>query len=153
MRQAVVYYSMSGCTEFVAKIVAEHLGCDIIKIEPKKPYTMGSAFSKGVMASRKGEGPELKEPVDISGYDRIWLGAPAWGFTYAAPLNSVIDTNDFTGKQVVFFNTNGRGIGKAADKLKAKLADAKVIATVGFNGKKILSDTEKVLDWVQSVED
>ena len=38
MKIAIVYYSMSGNNEYVAKYSSEKTDADIIKIEPKKEY-------------------------------------------------------------------------------------------------------------------
>ncbi len=151
MKQAVVYYSMSGCTEFVAKTIAEKYHFDIFKIELVKPYTTVSAFAKGAIASKKEECPELAHPIDISDYDRIWLGCPTWAFTYAAPLNSVLQSNDFSGKEVVFFNTNGGNLGKVFDRIQEKLPTATFLDFKSFKGKKINGNATEVIDWADSL--
>ena len=38
MKTAVVYYSMSGNTQQTAEKIADALGADLIRIEPKKEY-------------------------------------------------------------------------------------------------------------------
>ena len=35
---AIVYYSMCGNTEYVAKYISEKIDADLIKITPKKEY-------------------------------------------------------------------------------------------------------------------
>ena len=35
---AIIYYSMSGNTEYVAKNISEKTGADLIRIVPKKEY-------------------------------------------------------------------------------------------------------------------
>ncbi len=112
-----------------------------------------SAFAKGAIASKKEESPELLHPIDISGYDRIWLGCPTWAFTYAAPLNSVLQTNDFSGKEVVFFNTNGGNLGKVFDKIREKLPNTKFIELKSFQGKKIKGNSQEVISWAQSISE
>ena len=44
MKTAIVYYSMSGNTEYVANCIKERVGADLIKIVPTKEYP-----SKGAM--------------------------------------------------------------------------------------------------------
>ncbi len=38
MGSIVVYYSLEGNTEYIAENVAEKLGADILRIDPKKAY-------------------------------------------------------------------------------------------------------------------
>ena len=38
MKAAVVYYSMSGNTQFAAEKIAEKLGADLIRLVPKTSY-------------------------------------------------------------------------------------------------------------------
>ena len=38
MRTAIVYYSMSGNTRYVAEKIAEKINADVIRIEPVKAY-------------------------------------------------------------------------------------------------------------------
>ncbi len=37
MKRIIVYYSLSGNTEEAVKIIAEKLGCEILKLETVKP--------------------------------------------------------------------------------------------------------------------
>ena len=36
MKKAIVYYSMSGNTDYVANYISKKVDADLIKIEPKK---------------------------------------------------------------------------------------------------------------------
>ena len=51
MKTAVVYYSMSGNTEQIAKKLAEKLGADVIRIEPVKENP-SKGFKKFLWAAR-----------------------------------------------------------------------------------------------------
>ena len=62
MKKAIVYYSMSGNTEYVAKYIAEKVNVDLIRIEPKKQYP-NKGFRKffwGGKSALMGETPELE---------------------------------------------------------------------------------------------
>ena len=38
MKKAIVYYSMSGNTDYVANYISKRIDVDLIKIEPQKEY-------------------------------------------------------------------------------------------------------------------
>ncbi len=155
MKEIVVYYSMSGCTRKVAELIAQKTGADIKEIELVKPLTTRSAFTKGVMPSRKGEALEITEQIDVSDYDRVWLGTPVWAFTAAAPINAVLKSNDFSGKEVVIFathgNTHGNTHGKTFDNIKERIQGAKVVDVKSFKGKDVLKDGAPVQEWLETL--
>lgn len=100
MRTAIVYYSMSGNTKYVADKIADgikDLGeVDIIKIEPKKAFPDKGAkkFFWGGKSAVMGETPAL-EPYEFSieKYDRIIFGTPVWASTFVYPFRTFINEN------------------------------------------------------------
>ncbi len=152
MKEAVIYYSLTGVTEVVAKAIAEQRKCDIIKIELKEPYTTKTAFSKGVVDTKKGATPELGTLPSFDGYNRIWLGTPIWAFGYAAPLNSILEKKILDSKEIILFSTSAGLAGdKSLNSIKAKLLGSKVVAAKNFMAKS-LKDLTKVRDWVLTVK-
>ena len=93
MKTAIVYYSMSGNTKYVADKIAEKLGADIIRIEPVKAYPDEGAkkFIWGGKSAVMGEKPVL-QPYEFSleKYDRIILGTPVWASTFTPPVRTFI---------------------------------------------------------------
>ncbi len=96
MRVAVVYYSMSNNTEYVAKKIKERMDCDLIRLNPVKEYP-----SKGIMkffwggkSAMMGEMPPL-EPYqfDANIYDYIIFGSPVWAARFAPPIKTFINEN------------------------------------------------------------
>ena len=123
MKTAVVYYSMSGNTEQIAKKLAEKLGADVIRIEPVKEYP-SKGFKKflwGGKSAVMGDTPEL-QPYRFDGsYDRIILGTPLWAGTFTPPIRSFIKENQakLSGKKLAaFVCCAGGNAGKAFVKLQ-----------------------------------
>ena len=79
IRACVIFYSYSGITRRVAEGIRNASGCDLIEVRTKKPYTAFSAYTKGVLRSRK-EACDPIEPaeIDVSGYDLLIIGTPVW---------------------------------------------------------------------------
>lgn len=146
MRTAIVYYSMSGNTKYVADKIADGIKTsgevDIIRIEPEKAYPDKGAkkFFWGGKSAVMGETPALQPyEFDTEKYDRIILGTPVWASTFAPPLRTFINENqDIRGKKIAIFTCfSGGGADKAIDKMK------KHIGIEQFEAELILIDPKK----------
>ena len=118
----IVYYSLEGNIDFVAKKLAETLGADIFRLETVKDYPKKGLLKffhggKDVVAGLK---PELKGEIpSLSGYDKIVIGAPVWASKPAAPLNTFFDKADLSGKKCFPFASSAGGNSKKCLELMA----------------------------------
>lgn len=119
----VVYYSMTGNTEIVAKEIAVELKADLRKVEDLKPYRGKIVFLTGGFAALFNKNGKIK-PVDFSvkEYDRIFVGSPVWAGSPVPAVNTFLTTADFTGKDVVPFVTmGGDNPSKSIPKMSSKI--------------------------------
>jgi len=103
----VVYYSRSGNTEAMAREIARKFDADIVKIKAER-YTLDYQGWRNANndADDKVTTTEIKpDTVDMSKYRLVFLGSPIWWYRPAPPLWTFIEKNDFSGKEVVLFNT------------------------------------------------
>ena len=120
----VVYFSKTGTTEAVAKLVQSEVGADVFEIERKEPYPDAYTPTTEVAKSEKDENarPELKTylPKDVvAGYDTIFVGFPIWWGIAAWPVNNFVKNNDFAGKTVIPFATSASsGMGQSGTLLR-----------------------------------
>lgn len=127
MKKAVVYYSMSGNTEYVAKKVSEKIGADLIKIEPEETYP-DKGFKKyfwGGKSAIMGDKPKLK-PYEFNSldYDLIVFGTPIWASNITPPIRSFVDENinNIQDKRIAIFACySGGGAEKAIEKFKKEI--------------------------------
>ena len=132
MKTIIVYYSMGGNTEYAAKQIAEELGSDLLRIEPKKAYP-NSGFRKflwGGKSAVMAETPEL-EPYEFDGtdYERVILGFPIWAGNVTPPIRTFLKENDLSGKSLAAFACqSGAGAEKAFGKLLAAVGADKLEA-------------------------
>lgn len=126
MRTAIIYYSMSGNTDYVANKMAEKLKgsdeIDIIKIEPQKAYPDKGAlkFFWGGKSAVMGEKPKLLPYSFSSGdYDRIIIGTPVWASNFAPPIRTFIFENqNIREKKVAVFACCSGDAVKAIDRMR-----------------------------------
>lgn len=107
----VAYFSWGGNTKFIAEKIHSEVGGDIFSIEPVTKYPADyneTAYGVAKEQHDKNIHPPIKN-TDISGYDIIFVGTPAWWYTMAPPVMTFLEENNFEGKTIVPFITHGGG--------------------------------------------
>ena len=145
-KKLVAYFSATGRTAKVAKLLAEVLGADIHEIRPKVPYTradlnwLNKKSRSSVEMSNKAFRPEMAESnVPIAEYDVIFLGFPIWWYVAPTIINTFLESYDLTGKTIVPFATSGgSGMGKTIEMLQPSCSGAKLV-----EGKLFKADVSK----------
>ena len=127
MKSIIVYYSMSGNTDFAARALASRLGADTLRLEPETAYP-DKGFKKflwGGKAALMAETPALRPySFDESAYDLVLLGFPVWAGSPAPPLRTFLRDHGaaLAGKRVAAFACqSGSGAEKAFAKLEGLL--------------------------------
>lgn len=108
----VLYFSATGTTKRIAERIANELNSDIIEIAPKEEYKDEDLdYNNDCRANREQNDPEsrpeIKNTIDISKYDTIYLGYPIWWGTTPKIILTLLDTYDFTNKTIIPFCTSG----------------------------------------------
>jgi len=157
MRTAVVYYTLSGNCELVAREIKAKMDADLIRLhtkDEKKRGKIGSMFwGVGMVFSRKK--PPLKPySFDASAYDLIIIGAPVWAGSPAPPVETFISETGLKGKKIALFVCHAGGRGNSLGKLKALLDGNEIAASADFKDA-VKSGGEnlgkQVSDWVKSL--
>lgn len=107
----VAYFSWGGNTKAIAEKIQSEVGGDIFSIEPVTPYPSDyneTAYGIAKEQKEKGIHPEIKNK-DVSPYDIIFVGTPAWWYTMAPPVMTFLEENNFEGKTIIPFITHGGG--------------------------------------------
>ncbi len=108
----VLYFSATGTTKTIAEKIANFSNSDIIEIVPKEEYTSNDLnYNSDCRANReqndKNARPEIKNTIDITKYDTIYLGYPIWWGTNPKIILTLLDSYDFSGKTIIPFCTSG----------------------------------------------
>lgn len=153
MKALIVYYTWSGQTEKIAKMIKKVTGGELCEIKPKVPYTedYNKVVNQAKEELKKRMMPEIEETgVDLSSYDTIFVGTPNWWSSVAPPMQKYLSDNDFSGKTVYPFITHGGGGGGHIEKdIKGLCAGAELKrALVAYEGGVTLTQIE---DWINGV--
>ena len=158
---AIVYYSMTENTDYVAKHISENIEADLIRIVPQKEYP-NSGFKKflwGGKSAIMGETPKL-EPYEFgeTKYDYIIFGTPVWASSFVPPIRTFIKDNrdKLNGKKfAVFVCYSGGGAEKTIEKLKNYLEIDNFIAElilIDPKDKQSDDNTSKIIEFCRQIE-
>lgn len=112
MKKLLIVYDSWSCgnTERIAKALQHAAGGDLWKLDTAEPYrgSYSEVVDQGQREVERGLEPELKPlGVDPAEYDCIAVGTPTWWYTMAPAVKTFLHQQQFSGKTVIPFMTNG----------------------------------------------
>lgn len=115
MKKLVVYYSYTGNTKKIAKIIQEKLNCDILELTPKTPFstdyqTVVDEYQNNSIDNKEVEINNIN--IDFSEYDEIIIGTPVWWYTISPVVTTFLKKYDLSTKKVYLFATNAGWLGR-----------------------------------------
>jgi flavodoxin len=155
MKSLVVYFSLTGSTEFVAKIVAHQLNADLCEVVDKKHKNGKLIYLKGGAASFREKLTKIEVSKSIDEYDFIVVGSPVWAGKITPAIRTFLSLNDFSQKKGAFFITlGGKKPEKSFENLRKTTGFCSVVKelavsnTIGDRG-----ELEKmVIDWCDEIK-
>ena len=152
-KDLVCYFSTRGTTKKAATIIRNALGADIFEIVPAKPYTdedldwTDKNSRTSVECKDKEFRAEIRDNVAHMGaYNRVFIGFPIWWYVAPSIINTFIEANDFTNKEVYVFVTSGSsGADEALRELKKTYPNINFVKAKRF---KNTENDEDVKNWL-----
>lgn len=138
MDRLVLYYSRTGTTAAVAKVLAGKLGADIAEIACPR-YRLGwFRYLRAGYDSIKGNLPPVEiPPISFARYRMVVLGAPIWTSYPALPLRAFLSQHkdlgqygDLAGRVALFLTYGGHSPPQKAIEFVADLLPTKLHATL-----------------------
>lgn len=159
-KMLVVYYSWSnGNTKRIAEQLTNGTGADIARIETAEPYrgSHEDVVEQGKREVEAGFTPQINPlSVNLADYDVLAIGTPTWWYTMAPAVLTFLTVNDFTGKTVIPFMTNGGWPGHVIKDMKDKCKGAAFAHEMQIQfdsmGKDHLETSEDVItEWIGQI--
>ena len=97
-------------------------GGNLVRLDTAVPYSgsYNDVVDQGQREVNAGFEPELKPlPINVADYDVIAVGTPTWWYTMAPAVKTFLHGQNFAGKTVVPFMTNGGWPGRVIKDMKA----------------------------------
>lgn len=149
----ITYFSWSGNTENVANAIHNEIGGEIKKIEPLEPYTDDYDELLDIAKDEQDSDarPALKENIDVSSYDIIFVGYPNWWSDMPMIMYTFLEVNDFSGKTIVPFNTSGgSGFSGTISEIE-KITGANVLEGLTLSSSAADNPQEEVSNWLAEI--
>ncbi len=167
-KTAVVYFSHSGMNYAKGKIVKLEKGntkiaaekianeCGAVLLELKEAEAYPEDYRECVARARQemqtDARPVLKETIDVSAYDNIFLGYPNWCGTMPKIVWTFLESADFSGKKIYPFCTNeGSGAGRSGQDIKKLCPGAIVSEVLSVCGSDVGSSDELLQKWTRKM--
>ena len=124
-----------GNTHIIADMISDATGAKTFEIVPEKDYPV--SYEECIEVAKKelqsNARPTIKNDIDISEYDTIFLGYPNWWGQPPMCVFSFIESHDWTGKTVIPFITHeGSGMGGTDRKIAEACEGATVAVGKGL---------------------
>ena len=132
----IIYYSLDGNTDHVARRIAEKTGAKLVRLETKRAYPR-KGFKKFFIGGRDalfGAEPELKSPLpDLAPFRSIVIGTPVWASRPAPAINTFLRRAKLDGKRIALFACSGGGHAKTClNKMESLLAGNEILCRTSF---------------------
>ena len=115
MQYLITYYSYSGNTDKVARVLAKMLkGKGEVRLERLKVADEIKTFLAQCRAAltKKRAVLDGNATFNVSDYDFVLIGSPVWAFRPTPAINTYLDgLNGLNGKKALIFLTSGSGVG------------------------------------------
>lgn len=168
----VVYFSRTGeqygvgvidkgNTAIVAEMIAEEMKADTYEILPEKdnyPTTYDELIEFAKQEQANNVRPKIKGTLpDLSKYDTIFIGAPVWWGDWPMICYTYFESNDFSNKKLIPFNTHaGSGLSGFDSKLKKAAPNSQVLEGLAIKGTEAQNNQKsvkkEVKSWLEKLE-
>ena len=155
MARIIIYYSLGGKTDLVAKTLAKNLNADLVRIHDlKNRKGIKNKLLSSIRAFRESKTEIKPSKIDLTAYDTIYFGTPTWVGNPTPAILTIIDRCDLKTKDVVLFATmdTNRGetnIKRLEEKVTlrgARVIESFTIPTKDKSPEKIVNDTEGIIE-------
>ena len=142
----IAYFSWSGNTRGIARLLHQKIGGDLVEIEPVTPYSedYNTCLEQARKDQERAARPALKTRInDMSRYDTVFLGYPNWWAGIPMPIASFLEQYDFSGKTIVPFVSHGGGrLGQSITDIAKLCPDSRILEalSVRYSGGSSLSE-------------
>ena len=156
MKPLIIYYSYRGNTKSIVDMIQKKIDADVLRIETVVPYSSNynQVVNQGQEEVNRGYCPKIK-PVDVNlaQYDTIILGTPVWWYTFAPAMHTFLKSQNWKGKTVYPFATNGGWIGHTFEDFQSACqgADVKRGMNIRFDEETLRTSKKEIEKWIDSI--
>lgn len=152
-KNLVCYFSATGTTKEVAEKIASIINADLFAIEPVNKYTSedldwtNKQSRSSIEMADETSRPAIKNKVtNLTEYQNVIIGFPVWWYKEPTIIDTFIEENDLSNKQVyVYVTSGGSTVDGSLESLRQKYFNLNFVS-----GKRLDMNIEEqaILDWL-----
>lgn len=156
----IIYYSYTGNSEKIAYYVKDKLNADILKLEPKIPFS--SDYDQVVQEWQNNEikrDVDIKEiNIDLSKYKKIVLITCTWWYGISPVMKKFLKDYDLSNKDVLVASSNAGWIGHCFKDYQTLLPNSNIKGELDLvfssnenERDQMLTSEEEIDDWIKKL--
>lgn len=144
-----------GSVQYVATIIGEATGGDMVRIQTVQPYP-GNYDALAAQANQERQNniyPELATNIEnFENYDVIFVGYPIWWYQMPMAMYTFFDTYDFNGKTIIPFSTHGgSGWSGSLGDIAELEPNATIVTGYSISRNNTATSRNGTLDWLREI--
>lgn len=144
-----------GSVQYVATIIGEATGGDMVRIQTAQPYP-GNYDALAAQANQERQNniyPELATNIEnFENYDVIFVGYPIWWYQMPMAMYTFFDTYDFNGKTIIPFSTHGgSGWSGSLGDIAELEPNATIVTGYSISRNNTATSRNGTLDWLREI--
>ena len=151
----IAYFSWSGNTEQVARIIQQETGGDLFEIAPATAYTDDYNELLDIAQQEQPDNarPELASLVENwEQYDTVFVGYPNWWNDAPMAVYTFLESYDWDGKTLIPFNTSASGgFGRSLSGLEESAPGASILEGISFTERTLVDAQSEVTAWLDGL--
>lgn len=144
-----------GSVEYMATVIGEATGGDMVRIQTAQPYPQNyTELAEQANQERLNNvHPELSTDItNFSDYDVVFVGYPIWWYQMPMPMYSFFDKYDFTGKTIIPFSSHGgSGWSGTLEDIEGLEPGATMVNGYSISRNSVASSAENIRNWLQDI--
>ena len=129
--RVIVDGELYGSVQYVASVIQEATGGDMIRIQTAQPYP---------------------DNFDDDDYDVIFVGYPIWWYQMPMAMYSFFDKFDCSGKTLIPFSTHGgSGWSGTLEDIRELVPDATMVDGYSISRNNTATSREGILNWLREI--
>ena len=148
----VAYFSWSGNTEQMARIIAGETGADLFEIVPATPYTDNYDELLDIAQREQADNtrPELSAQVENwDSYDTVFVGYPNWWSDAPMAVYTFLESCDWAGKTLIPFNTSASGgFGRSLSGIEESAEGAELLEGLALTESELSDAQSRINEWL-----
>ena len=153
--RVIVDGELYGSVQYVASVIQEATGGDMIRIQTAQPYpdNFDDLAAQADNERQNDIHPTLATEIDnFDDYDAIFVGYPIWWYQMPMAMFSFFDKFDCSGKTLIPFSTHGgSGWSGTLEDIRELVPDATMFDGYSISRNNTATSREGILNWLREI--